>query len=297
VEITGHKLKIVITGGDGLLGRTFQEHLSVNGNRTTAVMHKTELDITNKESIRVALEKARPDWLVNCAAFTNVDFAELNPEIAFDVNSKAMRNIAEVATELNIRVLHFSTDYVFDGVSGYPYSEKSETNPINQYGLSKLEGEKNLIATMPENALVVRTAWLYGSLKSGFLSQVINRVQDGEKHIQLVNDQLGQLTLASDVVQASMKILDEYKTFSSKIFHITNQGIGSWQEIGELINHTLEGRSQIDGISHKELDRPALRPNFSALDSGQFSAEFKPMRKWAEALEEYLNKYKKAKVI
>ena len=296
MESTGYKLKIVVTGGDGLLGRTFEEHLSMNGNHTTAIMHKVELDITNKESIRLALEKARPEWLVNCAAFTNVDSAELNPDVAFDVNSNAMRNIAEVATELNIRVLHFSTDYVFDGLSSDPYVEKSETNPLNQYGLSKLEGEKNLLTAMPENALVIRTAWLYGSLKPSFLSQVIKRVQGGEKHIQLVDDQLGQLTLASDVVQASMQILDKYRTFSSKIFHITNQGFGSWQEIGALINHSLGGQSQINGISHKELDRPALRPNFSALDSSQFSEEFGPMRNWTDALEEYLSNHKKTKV-
>lgn len=297
MEITGYKLKIVVTGGDGLLGRTFQEHLSMIGNHTTAIMHKAELDITNKESIRLALEKVRPDWLVNCAAFTNVDNAELNPTTAFNVNSNAMRNIAEVANELNLRVLHFSTDYVFDGLSSHPYVEKSETNPLNQYGLSKLEGEKNLLAAMPENALVIRTAWLYGSLKSGFLSQVVNRIQGSEKHIQLIDDQLGQLTLASDVVQASMKILNRYKTFSSKVFHITNQGFGSWQEIGALINHTLGGQSQIDGISHLELDRPALRPNFSALDSSQFSEEFGPMRNWTVALDGYLTKYKKAKAI
>jgi len=296
VEITGHKLKIVVTGGDGLLGRTFQEQLLMNGNRTIELMHKAELDITNKESIRTVLAKARPDWLVNCAAFTNVDNAELNPTIAFDVNSNAISNIAEVATELNIRVLHFSTDYVFDGLSSDPYVEKSETNPLNQYGLSKLEGEKNLLAAMPENALVIRTAWLYGSLKGGFLSQVISRVQGGVKCIQLVDDQLGQLTLASDVVQASMKILDKYQTFSSKIFHITNQGFGSWQEIGALINYTLGGQSQINGISHKELNRPALRPSFSALDSSKFSEEFGPMRNWTDALEEYLSNYKKTKV-
>ena len=296
MEITGYKLKIIVTGGDGLLGRTFEEHLSMNGNHTTAIMHKVELDITNKESIRLALEKARPEWLVNCAAFTNVDSAELNRDVAFDVNSNAMRNIAEVATDLNIRVLHFSTDYVFDGLSSDPYVEKSETNPLNQYGLSKLEGEKNLLTAMPENALVIRTAWLYGSLKSGFISQVINRVQSGVKCIQLVDDQLGQLTLASDVVQASMQILDKYRTFSSKIFHITNQGFGSWQEIGALINHSLGGQSQINGISHKELDRPALRPNFSALDSSQFSEEFGPMRNWTDALEEYLSNHKKTKV-
>jgi dTDP-4-dehydrorhamnose reductase len=295
VEIIGYKLKIVVTGGDGLLGRTFQKHLSMNGNHITAVMPKSELDVTNRVSIRLALEKDRPDWLVNCAAFTNVDYAELNPSIAFNVNSNAIKDIAEVASELNIRVLHFSTDYVFDGLTAHPYLEKSETNPLNQYGQSKLEGERNLLRIMPENALVVRTAWLYGSLKSGFLSQVINRVQSGEKVIQLIDDQLGQLTLASDVVHASMKILDRYRTFSSRVLHITNQGLGSWQEIGELINQTLEGRSQIQGISHKELDRPALRPNFSALDSGKFSAEFGAMRNWTEALEEYLIKQKRAK--
>jgi dTDP-4-dehydrorhamnose reductase len=296
VEVTGYKLKIVVTGGDGLLGRTFREHLSMNGSRATAITHKAELDITNKESIRLALAKDCPDWLINCAAFTNVDSAELNPTIAFEVNSNAMRNIAEVATEFNIRVMHFSTDYVFDGLSSNPYLEKSETNPLNQYGLSKLEGEINLLAAMPENALVVRTAWLYGSLKSGFLSQVINRVQRGEERIQLVDDQLGQLTLASDVVRASMKIIDRFNNFSSRVLHITNQGVGSWQEIGALVNNILEGRSQIEGISYKELDRPALRPKFSALNSGQFSAEFGPMRNWTDALEEYLASYKKAKV-
>ena len=297
MEINGCKLKIIVTGGDGLLGRTFQEHLSMNGSHTTAVMPKAKLDITNKASIRMALTKDRPDWLINCAAFTNVDIAELNSTIAFDVNSKAVKNIAEVASELGIRVMHFSTDYVFDGQSSQPYVEESETNPLNQYGLSKLEGEKNLLDVMPENALVIRTAWLYGSLKSGFLSQVINRVQGGERHIQLVDDQLGQLTLASDVVQSSIKILDQYRCFSSKILHITNRGFGSWLEIGELINHTLEGHSQIDGLSHRELNRPAPRPNFSALDSGLFSEEFGPLRNWTDTLEEYLSNYKKTKVI
>lgn len=289
-------MKIAITGGDGLLGRTFQEHLTKHENHIPLVLRKAEVDITNQLSMRMALEKARPDWLVNCAAFTNVDSAELNPTIARDVNGNALRNIAEVATELNIRVLHFSTDYVFDGLSSHPYVEQSETNPLNQYGLSKLEGERNLLAAMPENALVVRTAWLYGSLKSGFLSQVINRVRASEQRIQLVDDQLGQLTSASDVVRASLEIIDRFNNFSSKVFHITNQGVGSWRDIGVLVNKILEGRSGIEGISYRELDRPALRPKFSALDSGQFSAEFGPMRNWTDALEEYLVSYKKTKV-
>ena len=296
MEINGHKLKITISGAEGLLGRTFQADLSLHGKYETGVFNKKELDITDKNSLYSVLKRVKPEWLINCAAITNVDYAELNPAIAFDVNSIALKNIAEVATELNIRVLHFSTDYVFDGLSAHPYLENSETNPVNQYGLSKLEGEKNLLDAMPENALVVRTAWLYGSLKSGFLSQVIKLVRSGEKHIQLVDDQLGQLTLASDVVHASMQIVDRYKTFSLKILHITNQGFGSWQEIGRVINYTLEGQSRIDGISHRELGRPALRPNFSALDSGKFTEEFGAMRNWEEALEEYLIKHKGAAV-
>ncbi len=293
METNGFKLKLAITGAGGLLGQTFEAELKTQQNYNSVLFNKTQLDITNRDSIWAALSKDAPDWIINCAAFTNVDSAEVSPGKAFEVNSTAIKNIAEVASELGIKVMHFSTDYVFDGLTQLPYTEESKTNPINKYGLSKLAGEELLFDFMPENALVVRTAWLYGPLKSGFLSQVITQVQKGEKSIRLVHDQVGQLTLASDLVGACMKIVARDSIFTSRVLHITNQGFGSWQQIGEIVNETLKGVTRIKGISHNELLRPALRPNFSALDAKKFSHEFGPMRNWTEALIEYLEKIKR----
>jgi dTDP-4-dehydrorhamnose reductase len=288
VEFFGHQLKIVITGGNGLLGQTFQKVMSRNLNYSVKPLRKEELDVSDKKSLYTVLDNLRPDWLINCAAITNVDKAEINPSEAFLVNAIAVSNIAEVANQLNLKVLHFSTDYVFDGDATVPYLEISETNPVNQYGLSKLEGERVLLEAMPQNAVVVRTAWLYGSTKLGFLSDLIRRVEQRESEIQLVNDQIGQLTLASDVVLAAIEIINRFKIFESQIYHITNQNFGSWLEIGEFVNITLKGNTRMLGISHIELNRPALRPNFSALNSKKFAGEFFGLRTWTSALEGYL---------
>jgi dTDP-4-dehydrorhamnose reductase len=288
VEFSSKQLKIVITGGSGLLGQTFQRTLSRNTNYSVKLFRKEELDISDKKSLHKVLDNLKPDWLINCAAITNVDKAEIDPAAAFQVNAIAMSNIAQVVNQLNLKILHFSTDYVFDGDNSAPYLETSEPNPINQYGLSKLEGERVLLEAMPQNAVIIRTAWLYGAAKLGFLADLIRRVEQRESEIQLVNDQIGQLTLASDVVLAAIAMINRSEVFESDIYHITNQNFGSWLEIGEFVNHTLKGSTRISGISSKELNRPALRPKFSALNSKKFADEFFELRTWTSALKEYL---------
>jgi dTDP-4-dehydrorhamnose reductase len=141
---------------------------------------------------------------------------------------------------------------------------------------------------MSHNAVVIRTAWLYGTAKSGFVSNIISRVEKNEAEIQLVGDQVGQLTLASDVVDAAIRIIDRQGNFESQIYHVTNQNFASWAEIGEFVNSALNGRSRIIAISSQELNRPASRPNFSALDSKKFDGEFIPIRSWNNALGEFL---------
>jgi dTDP-4-dehydrorhamnose reductase len=288
VEFSGQQLKIVITGGSGLLAQTFQTKLAKITDHSVRVFRREELDILDKKAMHDALDDLRPDWLINCAAVTNVDKAEIDPSPAFNVNALGVLNIAQVANQLNIKVLHFSTDYVFDGEVSVPYSETFDPNPINRYGLSKLEGERNLVAEMPQNAAIIRTAWLYGEAKLGFISNIIARVEQREPEIQLVNDQIGQLTLASDVVKAATQLMDRQGNFQSEIYHVTNQNFGSWLEIGEFVNYTLKGNTRISGILKEELNRPALRPTFSALDSKKFADEFFEIRSWTAALEEYL---------
>lgn len=277
-----------MAGGQGLLGQTFKTHLSTSGKHVTTIFNKDELDITNLNSLHVTLKKTRPDWLVNCAAFTNVDGAELNSHIAYEVNGTAMSNISKVANDLSIKVMHISTDYVFDGDTTKPYSEDEEPNPINVYGMSKLEGEQILLREMGQGAIILRTAWLYGELKNGFLSQLIDRIRSGEEEIRIVEDQVGQLTLASDVVGGAMQIMDRHGEFNSEIYHLTNQNYGSWKDIGEFTCRVLRGRTKFIGISSNELNRPAQRPAFSALNSDKFANEFFPIRSWTVALEEYL---------
>jgi dTDP-4-dehydrorhamnose reductase len=274
VEIPGRQLRIIITGGAGLLGQTFLAKLSRFPEYSVKIFTKAELDILDKKQLMEIFSKFKPDWLINCAAITNVDNIEIDSTSAVNVNDIAVLNIAKVANLLDIKVIHFSTDYVFDGEASIPYRETCEPNPINKYGSSKREGEKNLFAEMSHNAVVIRTAWLYGTAKSGFVSNIISRVEKNEVEIQLVGDQVGQLTLASDVVDAAIRLIDRQGNFESQIYHVTNQNFASWAEIGEFVNSALNGRSRIIAISSQELNRPALRPKFSALDSKKFDGEF-----------------------
>jgi dTDP-4-dehydrorhamnose reductase len=289
VEISGHQLRIIITGGAGLLGQTFLAKLSRFPDYSVKIFTKAELDILDKKQLLEIFREFKPDWLINCAAITNVDNIEIDPTSAVIVNSIAVSNIAKVAKLLDVRVIHFSTDYVFDGEASVPYRETCEPNPINKYGSSKREGEKNLFAEMSHNAVVIRTAWLYGTAKSGFVSNIISRVEKNEVEIQLVGDQVGQITLASDVVDAAIRIIDRQGNFESEIYHVTNQNYASWAEIGEFVNSALNGRTRIAPILSQELNRPASRPKFSALDSSKFDAEFFIMRSWTDALRDFLS--------
>lgn len=237
-----------------------------------------ELDITDRVQVRSAIEENMPDIVINAAAYTNVDGCEDDKELAFDVNGRALIQIAKSCASIGAVLVHYSTDYVFDG-SRNEYVESDETNPINVYGESKLLGEKNITENMKDYR-IIRTSWLFGLHGKNFVETML-RLSGEMQTVRVVNDQFGKPTFTSDLARKTPEIIG----FPPGIYHITNEGPCSWYEFA---------RAAIENVvscSTDEFPRKAKRPKYSILTNTKTS----PMRPWKEALNEYLELRKSMK--
>ncbi len=243
------------------------------------------MDITDKSSISV-ITGASPEVLINCAAWTNVDGAEYDLEAAVKVNRDGARNAAIAAKELNIPLVHISTDYVFSGNSGSPWKIEDGTHPISNYGLSKLLGEKSIEATWPEKSIILRTAWLYGPYGKNFAKTIIRKVLANNNEIRVVHDQKGQPTTTHDLALQILSCVE--KMIPSGTYHATNSGEATWYEFAcALIELSGESSSRVIPIRSDEFQTKAKRPTYSVLDHSMWSnVGFKGMRDWRDALEE-----------
>lgn len=254
-----HKLLITITGPTGLLGRevvkVFKQEFDV-----VELPHDI-FDITDLNQVREVLSSHAPRLLINCAAYTAVDKAEEEKDKANLVNGLGVRNLALVCKELDIILVHISTDYVFDGQSGKPWCIFDERNPINAYGYSKYLGEKYLETVNPKYYLV-RTSWLFGSGGANFVSTIL-RAAAKQAELRVVNDQFGCPTYAPDLASALLKLV---KTGAYGVYHMTNQGVTSWYEFAKEIVKKADIKIPVIPVSSNEYVRPAKRPKNSALD-------------------------------
>jgi dTDP-4-dehydrorhamnose reductase len=273
-----------ITGASGQLSKSLVELLNL---REVPYMawDKSVLDITDKSSISVIAE-ASPDVLINCAAWTNVDGAEEDLEAAVKVNRDGARIAAIAAKELNIPLVHISTDYVFSGNSESPWKIEDETHPISNYGLSKLLGEKSIEETWPEKSIILRTAWLYGSHGKNFAKTVIRKGLANKNEIRVVHDQKGQPTTTNDLALQILACVE--KMIPSGTYHATNSGEATWYEFAcALIDMSGESSSRVIPVTSGEFQTKATRPMYSVLDHSTWSnVGVKGMRDWREALEE-----------
>jgi len=252
-------LSIAVTGPTGLLGRevvkVFKKEYDV-----VELTHDI-LDITDLGQAREVLSIHAPTVLINCAAYTAVDKAEEETEKANLVNGLGVRNLALACKELNISLIHISTDYVFDGSGSKPWRIFDERNPINAYGYSKYLGEKYLETINPGYCLV-RTSWLFGSGGPNFVSTILRAaLKKGE--LRVVNDQFGCPTYAPDLACFLLKLV---KTGAYGVYHVTNQGITSWYEFAKEILRQAGINIPVVAVSSDEYTRPAKRPKNSALD-------------------------------
>ena len=275
-------MNILILGHKGMLGSDLM--LKFGGHSVTG-KDVDDFDITSAADCRDLIDENRPDLDINAAAFTNVDGCETEEDKAFAVNAEGVKNVALACKKNNVRIIHFSTDYVFDGTSETPYKEDHPCNPINAYGRSKLQGETYL-RELSRNYTLVRTSWLCGRHGNNFIKAILQRVKNFQP-LEVVTDQTGSPTFTVDLAGA-VRLLAEGGFTGT--FHITNRGSCTWYTFARRILD-LSGYEDVDikPITSDQLNRKALRPMYSVLSGEKFvSATGKTLRFWQIALREYL---------
>lgn len=278
-------MKVLITGSEGQLGRKLNEVLK-STNFEILGLSRSEFDITKIDQIERVMESIKPDWVVNTAAYTNVDGAELEPEKAHLINAKGPENLALSSLRNNATLIQVSTDYVFDGKSKNPYDEYDKKNPKSVYGTSKALGEDKVIETMRSNYYIIRTSWMYSEHNSNFVKFMADRAINDINTIEVVSDQFGQPTYAGDLARQILGVIQDHPNFG--IYHGTNSGRCSWHEFAqEIFRLAGENPDRVLEISSQKLQRKAQRPENSALSHSQWSKNgLQEMRNWREALQE-----------
>lgn len=280
-------MKIAITGAGGLVGSALTRHLSLS-HQIFSLKH-SDLDITQPDAITEFFERERPNLLINCAVL-NVDECETDPEKAIAINVTGPQALAAAANKVGAAIVHFSTNYVFDGEGEKIYSSDDAAHPINNYGQSKLDGENAVMNSCPHH-FIIRTSWVYGVGKQNFLSLVHRDLKAGKRN-KVVSDCWASSTYVEDLVSRTTEILDLQ---NYGIFHIVNEGVCSYldftYEAGNLIGLTETQISDlIELISEAEIKRPAKRPRFTPMRcSLSEKLGLKPLRHWKEALADYID--------
>ena len=286
------EMKWAITGGSGQLSRSLIDLLDQEGFPYVAWSHQ-DLDVADESSASVIKENA-PDLLINCAAWTNVDAAEEFPDKATRVNKVGPRNMAQVAKELKIPLIHISTDYVFSGQSQQPWRTNSKTEPVSAYGLSKLLGEKEITKSLDRNFYILRTAWLYGPYGRNFSKTILKKALTSKDSINVVNDQIGQPTTTKSLAEQIFKVAKQ--NIPSGTYHATNTGQASWwdfaREIFELAGEDVE---RVRSSTSEDFPSNVKRPKYSVLDQSAWSkVGMETMPEWRRALKEVFPEIRKA---
>ncbi len=279
--------RVLLTGSAGLLGTAVMEVFRKDQEWELVCRDRGELDITDAAAVAFQLRHERPDLVINCAAYTRVDDCESNVEPAMRVNGDGAGNVAAASAEVGARLIHLSTDYVFDGTADRPYREDDPTGrpeSLSVYGRSKLAGEQLVSAGHPQ-ALIIRTAWLYGAAGRSFPRTILELARR-QPRLEVVDDQRGSPTNARDLAQA---IAELAKMELRGIVHVTNSGQCTWCEFARRIVRLAGMDVPIVPVPTERFPRPARRPQYSVLDQGRFAeAVGRPMRPWTEAVEEFI---------
>ncbi len=278
------KKNIIVIGSNGQLGRELQQ---VKTKHNVFFTTRNELDISDSGNLDVILSKGW-DYCINASAYTAVDKAEEEKESAYLVNHIAVRNLAKECSKNDIKLIHISTDYVFDGTSETPYKESDSTKAINTYGDSKLKGE---IEALKENkaTFIIRTAWVYSEFGNNFVKTML-RISENNKELNIVNDQFGAPTYALDLARVIFKIIDQ-DSEKYGIYHYSNEGKTNWAEFAQTIFDQRKIDTKVNGITTIEYPTPAARPTYSLLDKSKIIKTFNlTIPNWKTSLNEMLKK-------
>ena len=280
-------MKILLLGHKGMLGSDLLEQMSHH--HEVIGMDVDEIDITSAGDCVKAIEDTAPQIVINAAGYTNVDGCETAKEECFAVNAEALKNIAVACHRKNIRIIHFSTDYVFNGTVSAPYKEDDDCDPINTYGASKLAGERYL-QTLAQNYIIIRTAWLYGVNGKNFVRTILEKAKTTPR-LTVVDDQLGSPTYTKDLAAAVDLLIEKN---AQGIFHVTNRGSCSWYQFAvKILQESGIENVEVSPIKSDQLARTAKRPAYSILSMQKFiSTTGKAMQPWQFGLQDYLESVK-----
>lgn len=275
-------MKILITGSAGQLGQAFQQLAAAHPQHVFLFTNRTELDITNEAAVQKVLQVERVEALVNCAAYTAVDKAETEVELAYAINATAAGVLARACAANGVRLVHVSTDYVFDGQGKEPYREDDPVSPVNVYGASKQKGEAEVMEAN-KDAIIIRTSWVYAPFANNFVKTML-RLMQSRPEIGVVADQYGSPTNALDLAGAILQVLDSGKK-EGGIYHYSNDGIISWYEFALAIKDWSGFDCHVKALTTPEYPTPAKRPAYSGMDKTKIQQVFGvALKPWKESL-------------
>ncbi|CAI0773281.1 dTDP-4-dehydrorhamnose reductase [Serratia entomophila] len=281
-------MKVLLTGSKGQLGSCFCDRLPAGWD--VLATDSDSLDITDLARVKQVVADYRPDAIVNAAAYTAVDKAETENELAARINEQGPKNLAQAAAEAGCRLIHVSTDYVFDGQAKTPYREADVTNPLGVYGKTKLDGEIAVAGAHPE-AIIIRTAWVFSEYGNNFVKTMLRLAKDRDV-LGIVADQRGCPTYAGDIAQAIIDLLQ--RQAEGGVYHFCGDKEVSWSEFAEAIfaaamaQGLLEKSPQVNGITTEQYPTPAKRPAYSSLDCEKIERLGISRSNWVSALENTL---------
>jgi len=289
-------IRVLITGAEGMLGSEMVRRLRRRAEVEIIPVDIDTVDLTDLEAVKDCLESNRPTHIIHCAAFTQVDLAEKEPLAAFRVNAEGTKNLAFFARELDAEMIYISTDYVFDGEKGEPYTEDDQPNPINMYGESKLLGEQ-FVRVLCERHKIVRTSWLNGlggAHTRNFIETML-RLAEQRSQLSVVDDQVGRPTFTFDLAPVLATLLD-VKAFG--VFHVTNEGSCTWKEFACRIFELAGKDVTVRPITSDQFRSLARRPRHSVLLNTRLPAlGVPPLPRWEEGLAEYFRRRRLAESV
>jgi len=278
---------ILVTGSNGQVGSELQA-LSKNYKYNFFFTDRSILDITNISNINDFITTNSINTIINCAAYTAVDKAEEDIKAAEEVNIKSVEKLSLIAKEKNIKLIHISTDYVFNGENFRPYTEDDITSPNGVYGVTKLAGERVMQEINPKDSIIIRTSWVYSSFGANFVKTML-RLGCERDSLGVIYDQVGTPTYARDLAKAILDIIPNIKNEKVTIYNYSNEGVLSWYDFSKEIMKMAKINCQINPIETKEYPTPAKRPHYSLLNKAKIKKEFNiTIPYWKDSLDECL---------
>lgn len=268
---------ILVTGSSGQLGQSLQAKVQNYPDITFTFATRTEIDLSKPQSIINYFQQYHFDLIINCAAYTAVDNAETEPALADQINHLAVKQLAEMAKQNNCKLIHISTDYVFNGMHYRPYIETDEVEPQSVYGQSKLNGEHALVTALPNNGLIIRTSWVYSENGNNFVNTML-RLGNERDALNVIFDQVGTPTYVGDLTTAIMSIVTSRKfhqtNLPTEIYHYSNEGVCSWYDFAYTIFQLANINCEVSPVETKDYPTPATRPHYSLLNKAKIKQDY-----------------------